>query len=223
MFGDGGDGRGRPNAVEWVVVLGILSVFFGWAVWIAVRPNPDSLVLAIDRQGPRVAEDSELIVALTGTLEPDHDYVEAVYCENVWYWRNDRSLNLSVVVATAEHLVRAAEIVVDDDSNTAVAEAVERRALLTGSLTNEDRAELERVFGPDVLSAYLAARVRPPDPASAHRFLVWVANSTTTKQVVRIVDRGLDDQRSDGDRSRSEDGRPVEVAGLGTVLVDATC
>jgi hypothetical protein len=151
------------------------------------------VVMRLERDGPRVNQDSELNDRLAGDVVLEERTAQAAYCVNGWYWLDDVALNLTLLVATSPRLVRAAEVVDAGDFDVAMATAVEHSLLDSDvdpeNLTMSDLgAEVRGRWDVADLEAYLQATSLPASEAASQRFVVYAVSTTTTQQYVYFID-----------------------------------
>jgi hypothetical protein len=151
------------------------------------------VVMRLERDGPRVNQDSELNDRLAGDVVLEERTAQAAYCVNGWYWADDVTLNTLVLVATSPRLVRAAEIVDAGDFDLAMATAVEQ-SLLASDVEPESvvvsglDAEVRGRWDVADLERYLEATSQPPSEMASQRFVVYAVSETTTRQHVYFID-----------------------------------
>lgn len=151
------------------------------------------VVMRPERDGPYVDQDSELNDRLAGNVVLEERTAQAAYCVNGWYWLDDVTVDLTLLVATSPRLVRAAEVVDAGDFDLAMATAVEQSLLDSDAdpenVTVSDLdAEVRDRWDVADLEAYLEATSLPPSEAASQRFVVYAVSETTTRQHVYFID-----------------------------------
>lgn len=149
--------------------------------------------MRLERSGTAVDQDSKLNNALAGDLVLEARTAQAAYCVNGWYWADDVTLDLNVLVATSPRLVRAAEVVEAGDFDGAMVTAVEQ-SLLNSDVDRENAAVSD--LGAEVrdrwdvadLEGYLQATSMPPSEGASRRFVVYAVSTTTSEQYVYFID-----------------------------------
>jgi len=161
--------------------------------------DEQQVVMRVERDGPRVNEDSKLSDLLAGDIVLEERTAQAAYCVNGWYWANDVTLNLLVLVATSPRLVRAAEVAEAGDFDVVMATAVEQ-SLLDSDVDPENvtvsdlDAQVRDRWDVADLEAYLQATSLPASEGASQRFVVYAVSRTTSRQRVYFIDLGQADR-----------------------------
>lgn len=174
------------------------------------QPDDSQVLMRISRSGDLVVDDHDLHKMLTGDRVIPPTLALAAYCVNGWYWATDITVDLDVVVSSSERLVRAAEIIAEEDFPVDLVRSVEGRRLSTGGGSlgvSELSSEVLRRFGDEQMERYSAAVAEPPSAGSFDRFLVFAASSTIREQYIYFID--LD--RRDRAAIRRFDSQPFPI------------
>lgn len=183
---------GRGRWLIWAFVA-LMAIYLGARACTArtERPASEQVVVRLEREGPRVGQDQELGLLLSGDLDVAEGAVQAAYCVNGWYWATDVTLNKQIVVGTNWRLVRAAELVESEAFDRELVEAVEtaRLNLDEGEVTVAILpATIRAQFGDDAVSQYLAESSLPSGESARRRFVAYAVSWSTTAQYLYVID-----------------------------------
>ena len=188
-----GGWRSVAHRVPWIASLLGAGLAVSYVQTDDSIPDEQQVVMHIERDGSFVNEDSELNDLLAGDVVLDERTVRAAYCVNGWYWANDVTLDLTVLVATSPRLVRAAEVADAGDFDVVMATAVEQ-SLLDSDVDAENvtvsdlDAQVRDRWDVADLAAYLQATSLPASEAASQRFVVYAVSTTTSQQYVYFID-----------------------------------
>lgn len=189
-----------------------------WAL--AVRLGPGTNVggaelLRVSVEGGRVTDDTQLHAALDGNHLVSDDLIATAFCNNGPDWDLNVTLDLNIAVATDPTLIRAAELIVSGEFDLEIIRRVEEHVIRA----DQSRVELQHwveTWDTGPASRYVAARSQPPSLPATDRFVVYVANRTTTEQVLVFADA----DRLDRDRVKGFVGAlGLGAAGTADVVI----
>jgi hypothetical protein len=196
-------------AIVWILVDKRLSV-----------PSDDQVVIRLHRDGGWVDSDDDLHAQLAGSIDVSDDVAFAAYCVNGWYWATDVTLDETVLVASNDRYVRAAELVSGSVFGVDLVAAVESERISHKPGSTMSVASLPewviREFGVAPLGQYLLAIEEPPSDGASERFVVYAVSESTTEQLIYFVDLQRIDRAAINrfaDQFRIEIGATVSVAG----------
>lgn len=194
-----GGWRSVAHRVRWIALLLGLGVTASCVQMDDSVTDERQVVMRVERDGTAVDRDSELNGLLAGDIVLEERTAQAAYCVNGWYWANDVTLDLTVLVATSPRLVRAAEVVEAGDFDVVMASAVEQ-SLLDSDVDAENvtvsdlDAQVRDRWDVADLEAYLQATSLPASEAASQRFVVYAVSRTTSLQRVYFIDLGQADR-----------------------------
>lgn len=148
--------------------------------------SSSAYLLVIDRSGGEVYDDDGLNAWFNGDGFASFEAVTAAVCANAYDWRDDISLNRSVLFAWRRDLVRVAEMLAEHVVDPVLAFHVESRV----AAVDGDLARLGPIEGYDsrTVAEYLVQRAKGPSVESVSRFVVYAVQRTLATQRIVFFD-----------------------------------
>jgi hypothetical protein len=171
----------------------------------------DVALLRVEISGSR----SEMEPLITGNLEVSDRQATLASCYNVFDWKDDISLNLDVVVATRDDLVRVAEMLSSGEASPELANVVEKSILSTGSPDYPKSDDQSVSIEPEEWNAYIEDRSKPATEDSLDRFVVYAVLTTRTSWYVTFIDTSTLEKRSLIEEALPMSGSAMDTAVAG--------